>query len=39
MNEIAPHMLRPIYNKLDKTVSYSELRIMQLFYMAQNRDD
>ncbi|GAA5521969.1 DNA helicase RecQ [Aliifodinibius salicampi] len=39
MNEIAPHMLRPIYNKLDKTVSYSELRIMQLFYMAQNKDD
>lgn len=33
--DIAPHMLRPIYNKLDKSVGYDELRVMQLYYMAQ----
>lgn len=33
--EVAPHMLRPIYDKLDKAVGYDELRIMQLYYMAQ----
>ena len=34
-DEVAPHMLRPIYDKLDKSVGYDELRIMQLYYMAQ----
>jgi ATP-dependent DNA helicase RecQ len=34
-DEVAPHMLRPIYDKLDKAVGYDELRIMQLYYMAQ----
>lgn len=33
--EVAPHMLRPIYNKLDKAVGYDELRVMQLYYLAQ----
>ncbi|WP_138431384.1 DNA helicase RecQ [Fodinibius saliphilus] len=36
-DEIAPHMLRPIYNKLDKTVGYDELRVIQLYYMAQQK--
>lgn len=34
-DEVAPHMLRPIYDKLDKSVGYDELRVMQLYYMAQ----
>ncbi|TYP93327.1 ATP-dependent DNA helicase RecQ [Fodinibius salinus] len=36
-DDIAPHMLRPIYNKLDKSVGYDELRIIQLYYMAQQK--
>src|SRR5699024_5324823 len=35
MEDIPPHMLRPIYDKLDKEVNYNELRVMQLYYMAQ----
>lgn len=31
----AAHMLRPVYDKLNKTVDYNELRVMQLYYMAQ----
>lgn len=38
-DDIAPHMLRPIYNKLDKSVGYSELRVIQLYYMAQQKND
>jgi ATP-dependent DNA helicase RecQ len=36
MDEIPTHMLRKVYTELDKSVSYSELRIIQLYYMAKN---
>jgi ATP-dependent DNA helicase RecQ len=36
MDEVPTHMLRKIYTELDKSVSYSELRIIQLYYMAMN---
>lgn len=29
-------MLRPVYDDLNKTIGYDELRIMQLYYLAQN---
>ena len=32
-----PLMLRPVYDDLNKHVGYDELRIMQLYYMAQNK--
>ncbi|MCW9707047.1 DNA helicase RecQ [Fodinibius salsisoli] len=35
MDDVGAHMLRIVYNKLDKAVGYSELRVMQLYYMAQ----
>src|SRR5699024_6797303 len=35
MEQVPPHMLRPIYDRLNKEVSYNELRVMQLYYMAQ----
>lgn len=35
MENVPTHMLRKVYTELDKSVSYSELRIMQLYYMAQ----
>lgn len=38
MDEVGARMLRIVYNKLDKTIGYSELRVMQLYYMAQNKD-
>lgn len=31
-----PLMLRPVYDELNKQIGYDELRIMQLFYLAQN---
>jgi ATP-dependent DNA helicase RecQ len=36
MDEVPTHMLRKVYTELDKSVSYSELRIIQLYYMAKN---
>ncbi|MDZ7683362.1 MAG: DNA helicase RecQ [Fodinibius sp.] len=38
MDEVPTHMLRKVYTELDKQVSYSELRIIQLYYMAQQND-
>lgn len=38
MEEIPTHMLRKVYTELDKSVSYSELRIIQLYYMAQKNE-
>ncbi|MEQ9265765.1 MAG: DNA helicase RecQ [Balneolaceae bacterium] len=32
-----PLMLRPVYDELNKQIGYDELRIMQLFYLAQNK--
>ncbi|WP_445665287.1 DNA helicase RecQ [Fodinibius sp. AD559] len=37
MDEVPTHMLRKVYTELDKSVSYSELRIIQLYYMAKNK--
>ena len=31
-----PLMLRPVYDDLNKAIGYDELRIMQLYYLAQN---
>lgn len=38
MNEVPAHMLRKVYTELDKSVGYSELRVIQLYYMAQQKD-
>ena len=38
MEEIPTHMLRKVYTELDKSVSYSELRIIQLYYMARQNE-
>ena len=37
MDDVGEWMLRIVYNELDKEVGYSELRVMQLYYMAQNK--
>jgi len=29
-------MLKPVYEDLDKSVDYNELRVMQLYYLANN---
>jgi len=36
MEEVGYRVLRPVYDKLNKSVGYNELRVMQLYYMAQN---
>ena len=38
MDHVPTHMLRKVYTELDKSVSYSELRIIQLYYMAQQNE-
>lgn len=38
MDDIPAHMLRKVYTELDKSVGYSELRVMQLYYMAQQNN-
>lgn len=35
MDRNGPELLRVIYNDLNKEIGYSELRVMQLYYMAQ----
>lgn len=30
-------ILKPVYEELDKTVDYNELRVMQLYYLAKNK--
>ncbi|MEX2574492.1 MAG: DNA helicase RecQ [Balneolaceae bacterium] len=37
MDKSGPDLLKPIYEALEKTVDYNELRIMQLYYIAKNR--
>ncbi len=37
-NKKGPLMLRPVYDLLNKTVGYDELRIMQLYYLAKNQN-
>lgn len=34
--KVGPELLKPVYEDLGKSVDYSELRIMQLYYLAQN---
>lgn len=36
MEKVGPEMLKPVYEDLDKTVDYNELRILQLAYLAGN---
>jgi ATP-dependent DNA helicase RecQ len=36
MKKVGPEMLKPVYEDLNKTVDYNELRILQLAYMAKN---
>lgn len=36
MEKNGPSILKPIYEDLDKSVDYNELRILQLAYLAQN---
>jgi ATP-dependent DNA helicase RecQ len=36
MDKVGPEILKPVYEDLNKSVGYSELRMMQLFYMAKN---
>ena len=38
MDRRGPELLRVIYNDMDKEVGYSELRILQLYYMAANQE-
>lgn len=39
MEEKGPELLRVIYTELDKEVSYNELRIIQLYYMAMEQKE
>jgi len=36
MKKVGPELLKPVYEDLDKSVGYSELRMMQLYYLAGN---
>lgn len=36
MDKVGPELLKPVYENLDKSVGYSELRMMQLYYLAKN---
>ncbi len=36
MKKVGPELLKPVYEDLDKTVPYSDLRLLQLYYMAKN---
>jgi ATP-dependent DNA helicase RecQ len=36
MKKVGPELLKPIYEDLNKSVDYGELRILQLAYLAQN---
>jgi ATP-dependent DNA helicase RecQ len=36
MDKEGPEILKPVYENLNKSVGYSELRMMQLYYLAEN---
>jgi ATP-dependent DNA helicase RecQ len=36
MKKVGPEMLKPVYEDLNKSVGYNELRVLQLAYMAKN---
>ena len=35
--KVGPELLKPVYEKLNKAIGYDELRIMQLYYLAQKK--
>lgn len=35
-DKVGPEILKPVYEDLDKSVDYNELRILQLYYMARD---
>ncbi|TVR17697.1 MAG: DNA helicase RecQ [Balneolaceae bacterium] len=37
MKKVGPELLKPIYEDLNKTVDYNELRVLQLAYLAGNK--
>jgi ATP-dependent DNA helicase RecQ len=37
MDKVGADILKPVYEDLDKTVDYGELRVLQLAYLAENR--
>jgi len=37
MDKVGADILKPVYEALDKTVDYGELRVLQLAYLAENR--
>lgn len=37
MKKLGADILKPVYEDLDKTVDYNELRVMQLYYLANNK--
>jgi ATP-dependent DNA helicase RecQ len=37
MKKKSPLMLRPVYNLLNKQIGYDELRVIQLYYLAQEK--
>ena len=37
MKKVGPELLKPVYEDLGKSVGYDELRIMQLYYLAENK--
>ena len=38
IDKVGPELLKPVYEELDKSVGYSELRMMQLYYLSKNGD-
>lgn len=38
MEKVGPEILKPVYEELNKSVDYNELRILQLAHIARNRD-
>jgi len=35
MKKVGPELLKPVYEDLDKSVGYGDLRLLQLYYMAK----
>ncbi|MFU8812433.1 MAG: DNA helicase RecQ [Balneolaceae bacterium] len=38
MEEVGPELLKPVYEELNKSVDYNDLRILQLAYLADHRN-
>lgn len=39
MEKTGPEILKPVYEELDKTVDYNELRIIQLYFLANEKTE